>query len=315
MNRKRCVVISTGFYEWEKGPTKSSRKTPFLIRLGTPEGPRDFLLMAGLYDIWKPPGGGEPLYSYTICTTAANEQFEWLHHRLPCILETEKDVADWLDVGGLPGDIAADRVLRTTNESLVWMQMSSDLMRPVGPLSSKYVKPDIKSFFKKKVEQKPEGKQKLQETKVAHSPNAQQPDIIEIDTDSKAEDQVCSAVEKPSFSKSIAEQNVEQKSETRQKVEQTNVVDLESVQQPDIIEINSKTEDQVHTVVEKPSFSKSIAERTLANSKNKSLSTLQSPIRKSNNNFRANRNTPKKSPKRNKDSKQKSITSFFRKSN
>lgn len=146
---RRCVVPSTGFYEWEAGPTKSSRKTPFLIRLGTPKESRDVLLMAGIYDIWNPPDGGEELHTFTICTTDTNEQFEWLHHRLPCILETEEDVNDWLDVGVLPGPDAVKKVLRTTKCVLVWTQMSSDLQNEVGNPSSKRTKPDIKSFFKK----------------------------------------------------------------------------------------------------------------------------------------------------------------------
>ncbi len=221
MNRKRCVVVSTGFYEWEKGPTKSSRKTPFVIRLGTPGGARDVLLMAGLYDIWNPPGGGDPLYSYTICTTETNEQFEWLHHRLPCILESEKDVLDWLDVGGLPGDIAADRVLRTAKESLVWTQMSSDLTRETGTPSSKHVKPNIKSFFKKKVEQKseqkvaqkaepePEPEKKVEKNATAELAIQPKTEVIKIEDDSDVVDsEVQPATDKLLFSKSIAERTL-----------------------------------------------------------------------------------------------------------
>lgn len=145
--RRRCVVVSTGFFEWEKGPTKSSKKTPFLINMGTPAAIQNVLFFAGVYDTWVSPDGGEPLYSFTICTTHASEQFAWLHHRLPCILPTAKDVADWLNVDGISGPDAADALLKTLPSGLVWRQMSQDLDRAVAAPRSRHVKPDVKKYF------------------------------------------------------------------------------------------------------------------------------------------------------------------------
>ncbi len=144
---RRCVVVSTGFFEWEKGLTKTARKTPYLINLGDPQETEEMLFMAGIYDVWNPPGSDEPLYSFTICTTAASEQFSWLHHRLPCILATQEDVENWLDVGGIPGEEAADKVLKTLHSGLVWRQMSQDLERVVAAPRSQNVKLDVKKYF------------------------------------------------------------------------------------------------------------------------------------------------------------------------
>lgn len=147
---RRCVVASTGFYEWERGPSRTSRKTPYLIRLHheTSSGDSDgrVLLMAGVYDVWKTPDRSE-LYSFAICTTATSEQFSWLHDRLPCILETEADVTAWLDVAGLPGRAAAATVLRTAAAPLEWTRMSADLATPVGKPSSRAVKQDVTAYF------------------------------------------------------------------------------------------------------------------------------------------------------------------------
>lgn len=39
------------------------------------------LTMAGLFDCWTPPGGGEPLYTYTIITVEASRAMDWVHDR------------------------------------------------------------------------------------------------------------------------------------------------------------------------------------------------------------------------------------------
>lgn len=39
------------------------------------------LTMAGLFDCWTPPGGGEPLYSYSVITVNASPNLQSIHHR------------------------------------------------------------------------------------------------------------------------------------------------------------------------------------------------------------------------------------------
>lgn len=61
---RRCVVPSSGFYEWQQEGTV---KTPWYIQLkdGSP------MVFAGLWDSWKSPEG-EVIESCTILTTASN---------------------------------------------------------------------------------------------------------------------------------------------------------------------------------------------------------------------------------------------------
>lgn len=75
----RCVIPSTGFYEWDK------QKRKYLFNLPG-EGA---LYMAGLYSIRN----GNT--SYVILTTEANESMREVHHRMPLVLE-KKQVAPWL---------------------------------------------------------------------------------------------------------------------------------------------------------------------------------------------------------------------------
>lgn len=87
--RRRCLVPVTGFYEWRKLDAKN--KQPYHIGL-----PDDGLFaLAGLWEYWKSPEG-EPLKSFTIITTSANEQMQPLHDRMPVVLEPE-DEKEWLD--------------------------------------------------------------------------------------------------------------------------------------------------------------------------------------------------------------------------
>lgn len=94
---KRCIVPADGWYEWtgEKG-----RKTAWRI------APADGKLMAfaGIYDVWKAPGGLEVPQVATV-TCEPNGDVRDIHHRMGVILEP-KDYATWLG-----DDIAAASAL------------------------------------------------------------------------------------------------------------------------------------------------------------------------------------------------------------
>jgi putative SOS response-associated peptidase YedK len=51
---------------------------------------------AGLWERWRPKDGGEPLETFTIVNTAANEIMARYHDRVPIVLAPE-DYATWLD--------------------------------------------------------------------------------------------------------------------------------------------------------------------------------------------------------------------------
>lgn len=87
--RRRCVVPMAGFYEWRR---VTSRKVPYYVHLLNAE----IFGVAGLYEYWPGQGGAEPIESYTIITTNANERVAPLYDRMPVIL-AEKDFDAWLD--------------------------------------------------------------------------------------------------------------------------------------------------------------------------------------------------------------------------
>jgi putative SOS response-associated peptidase YedK len=88
---RRCLIVTSGFYEWKKLDPRGKEKQPYAVALGN-RGP---MLMAGLWDVWKNPAEGDWLRSCTIITTDANELVAKVHDRMPAILAPDHYAA-WL---------------------------------------------------------------------------------------------------------------------------------------------------------------------------------------------------------------------------
>ncbi|OQC10787.1 MAG: putative SOS response-associated peptidase YedK [Candidatus Cloacimonetes bacterium ADurb.Bin088] len=86
LQRRRCLVPATGFYEW-----RQSDKQPFFIHAA--QG--DLLWMAAIYDSWSSPDGSY-VPSLGIITTEANSPMRALHHRMPVLLCGDDRLA-WLE--------------------------------------------------------------------------------------------------------------------------------------------------------------------------------------------------------------------------
>ena len=86
--KRRCLVIADGFYEWQKVP---GGKTPMRMIVGGGE-PFGF---AGLWETWRSPEE-ELVHSCTIITTTPNELTAPIHNRMPVILSKEAE-ALWLN--------------------------------------------------------------------------------------------------------------------------------------------------------------------------------------------------------------------------
>ncbi len=76
---RRCIIPSTGFYEWD------SEKKKYLFRLQDTNA----LYMAGLYTMYQ----GE--LRYVILTTDANESMKEIHNRMPLVLP-KKEIQAWI---------------------------------------------------------------------------------------------------------------------------------------------------------------------------------------------------------------------------
>jgi len=88
---QRCIVPSTGFFDWrhEKG-----KKIPYFISLKKEE----IFSMAGIYDEWKNPETGQTISTFSIITTEANPRMRYIqntHFRMPVILPRDEE-EKWL---------------------------------------------------------------------------------------------------------------------------------------------------------------------------------------------------------------------------
>jgi len=62
-------------------------------------------------------GQSEPLWTFTIVTTAASSGFAWLHDRQPVILNSQEALDRWLDTSTQTWDPKLSRLLDPYNDS------------------------------------------------------------------------------------------------------------------------------------------------------------------------------------------------------
>lgn len=91
--KKRCIVVAQGFYEWLK-KNGGKEKIPHYVK----RKDEQLMCFAGLWDCVQYEGSEEKHYTYTIITTDSNKQLSFLHDRMPVILENGSDqIRTWLD--------------------------------------------------------------------------------------------------------------------------------------------------------------------------------------------------------------------------
>jgi len=86
---RRCLVPANAFFEWSG---ESGQRTKWRVSL--PDQP--VFGLAGLWERWIDPHSGEPVETYAIVTTAANQTLAPLHDRMPVIVAPDR-YGDWLD--------------------------------------------------------------------------------------------------------------------------------------------------------------------------------------------------------------------------
>ncbi|KAA0707806.1 Embryonic stem cell-specific 5-hydroxymethylcytosine-binding protein [Triplophysa tibetana] len=173
---QRCVILADGFYEWRR---QEKEKHPFFIYF--PQSQEEkvpgqhstkeensqsldsdqdsewtgwrLLTIAGLFDSWTPPGGGEALYTYTVITVDASPNIQSIHDRMPAVLDGEEEVRRWLDFGEVKS-LEAMKLLQSKScltfhpvSSLVNNSRNNSLecVQPVNPTIKKTPQPSASS--------------------------------------------------------------------------------------------------------------------------------------------------------------------------
>lgn len=128
MRRRRCLIPTDGFYEWQAGENAGGPKRPYFVRAKRDSAGRaPPLAFAGLYETWTGPNG-EELDTAAIITTAANRTLTAIHDRMPVFVP--KEAFDlWLDCADVEADVAAALIRPAADDLLEAYEISTAVNR------------------------------------------------------------------------------------------------------------------------------------------------------------------------------------------
>ena len=128
MRRRRCLIPTDGFYEWQASATPGPPKRPYFVRAKRgADGTAPPLAFAGLYETWTGPNG-EELETGTIVTTTANKTLAPIHDRMPVIVP--RDAFDlWLDAANVDPKTAEALIVPAPENFLEAYPISTDVNR------------------------------------------------------------------------------------------------------------------------------------------------------------------------------------------
>ncbi|KAF2224039.1 hypothetical protein BDZ85DRAFT_96529 [Elsinoe ampelina] len=176
--KKRCIVVCEGFFEWQK-KNNGKEKIPHFIKR------KDGQLMcfAGLWDCVKYEDAEDKLYTYTIITTDSNKQLGWLHDRMPVIFDAGSEaIRTWLDPGRAEWSKELQTLLKPFEGELELYPVDRSVGKVgnnspsfVVPIDSKENKKNIANFFGNQAAKKEEASQKVKQEEEDEDPESNAP--------------------------------------------------------------------------------------------------------------------------------------------
>ncbi len=189
--KKRCVVIAQGYYEWLK---KGREKLPHFIKRKDGQ----LMSMLGLYDSVQFDDSKSPMFTYSIVTTSAASGLTWLHDRMPVIIANGSEgMQSWLDAN-MQWTPELQNLLRPYDATKLECYPVSKEVGKVGnnspdfiiPLDSSANKSNIANFFKQDTDTTKQSSKRNYKEVSSHEPRDK---TIEEDSNaplpSKAEEQ------------------------------------------------------------------------------------------------------------------------------
>lgn len=146
---RRCIILSTGFYDWRHiygtnkrtgEPLKTATKYPYRVSL---KG-KEYFWLAGIWNPWTDADTGEHVESCAIVTTQANLVMEQIHNskeRMPTML-TDELAFDWLFKRMNEKEISELAQWQIPWEELSYYTLAKDFLNSTDPLKE-YVYQDL----------------------------------------------------------------------------------------------------------------------------------------------------------------------------
>jgi putative SOS response-associated peptidase YedK len=139
VRRRRCLIPTDGFYEWQEGEKAGAAKRPYFVRARRDaDGSAPPLAFAGLYETWTGPNG-EELDTAAIITTTANNTLSPVHHRMPVFIAPEA-FDRWLDCANVEAAEAVT-LIRPADEALLDVYPISQAVNRVANDSEALIAP------------------------------------------------------------------------------------------------------------------------------------------------------------------------------
>jgi putative SOS response-associated peptidase YedK len=144
--KRRCLVLSSGFYEWRHYKPVGAKKEnayPYFISVSG----QHYFFMAGIHQPWTDKETGETIDSFAIVTTAANTLMSKVHNkkkRMPCLLN-ESLASEWLKE-----DLSESRIKEIANfqfpdDHMQAYTIRKDFKIAVDP-QEKFIYPELPSL-------------------------------------------------------------------------------------------------------------------------------------------------------------------------
>lgn len=141
----RCLVLSTGFYEWYHKPRigkigqykgevlKSTDKFPYYITVK--DNPDEYFFMAGVSRVWTNHSRGQSADTFAIVTARANELMHEIHnaqHRMPTILPEEL-AFEWIQDGLSEQRIKEIASYQLPSDKMMAWTIAKDFLKKADP--------------------------------------------------------------------------------------------------------------------------------------------------------------------------------------
>lgn len=124
--KHRCLIPTTGFYEWKK---EGTTKIPHFIHMQD----NSMFAFAGITSVWKDAEGME-VYTYSIITTKANVLMADIHERMPVILR--KDDEDMYLDNETPIEVVQEMLIPYSPNDLEAYAVSTEVNKPSNNYSA-----------------------------------------------------------------------------------------------------------------------------------------------------------------------------------